>query len=222
MSEFYVISQLTLIEEGPAVTSTIDKTPQLVHLKQGSLDGACGPYCLIMALIALGLEKHSKLSNLEPTKSSNKLFKMITDYGSALIREGTDLNTMAKFAGTYEKKGLKTEKISADFHGNSHEAKAGKTKSYNRVRQFVIDHVNQDRLVILGTANHWVLVVGLGFKNYIGSKDKQNPNLFLLLNPSEPAPKLSSWNGIMDISTAKKWFNHDGFTYEDALALWKG
>ena len=34
---------------------------ELVHLRQGDLDGACGPYCLFSALITLGLLQRDDL-----------------------------------------------------------------------------------------------------------------------------------------------------------------
>ncbi len=222
MSEFFVIPQVTMTEEGPAVTKTVShKTPQLIHLQQGSLDGACGPYSLCMALIALGFEKHSKLSNLEQTRSSKKLFKVISDHSDALITEGTALNQMKKYAETYAKQGLKSEKITADLHGNSHEAKSGKQKNFIRVRDFVIESVFKCRPVVFGSAYHYSLVIGLGFEDEDARKRKE-PRYLLLLDPDEPSPTMSPWNGLIDMAPkGNNWFGTGGCTFEDALALWK-
>jgi hypothetical protein len=228
MAQYQVLSHITLSETGPVVTKTAThKNPQLIHLKQGSLDGACGPYCLCMALIILGLEKYTKLSNLRHSDSSEKLFSLISDYSSALITEGTHIKVMKKYTDIYKERGLVAESKSATLHGNSQLAKDGKKKKYNDVRNFVVKHVKDDRPVILGSAYHYALVIGLGYENRIPapkniSLDDEYPRYLLLLDPDEPAPVYSAWNGVIDMGVkGNHWFGTGGFTFEDALALWR-
>jgi hypothetical protein len=221
MPIFSTIPDIELSEEGPVtVRSGKSKSPQYLHLRQGSLDGACGPYCFFMAMITLGLEKHNKLTMLEETPSSKALFRMITKRSSTLIREGTVLNLMVKYAKEYESCGLRYEKKCADFHGNSRAAKDGKTRSYKDVRDFVTEHVLFGRPVILGTAEHWTLVVGLGYESS-ETQDASDPRYFLLLDPNELSPVLTAWNGIFDIKNNNYWFGKKhGVRFEAALSLW--
>lgn len=231
MPEIHVISQISLTEDGPAVTKTIKHKngPQLIHLQQGSLDGACGPYCLCMALITLGFEKHSKLSNVfsDNALTSQNLFDIISDNSSALIREGTDLNQLTKYVKDYEKKGLKYKRVKSELHGSSKVVKEqNKKHDHARVRDFVIEHILVDHVVLLASQYHWVLVVGLEYENLIPKKDEDvvDPRLFFVLDPSESSPKFSVWNGIIDISGKGKgnnWFGSGSHAFYDALALWK-
>lgn len=224
MSEIYVIPQITLTEDGPAVTKTIThRTPQLIHLQQGNLDGACGPYCLCMALITLGLEKQSKLSNLKPTKSYKKLVKLISGRSGALVIDGTGLNVLEQYAHPYTKAGLITKKIAADLPGHCQKRKEGKKKDYKSVLKFIVKHVLFNaRPVIIGNVYHYALVIGLGFEDDT-SRKKGNPRYLLLLDPDVPAPKHSAWNGVIDIGVrGNNWFGTGhGCKIEGAIALWK-
>jgi hypothetical protein len=42
-------------DRGPVALLTDPE--EAVHLRQGDMDGACGPYALVMAMIAMGLAK---------------------------------------------------------------------------------------------------------------------------------------------------------------------
>lgn len=216
-----ILPQITLTEEGPAVTETIDHKHgyQLIHLKQGSLDGACGPYCLCMALILLGLEKHSKLSNLEHTERSKRLLSYISSYSDALITEGTYLHVLKKYAKIYEDKGLKVSSKVADLHGNDNLKKAGRSKDYTRVRDFIIENVQLNRPVIFGSVDHYSLVIGLG---YDSETSDASPRYLFLLDPDLSTPTCAPWNGVVDLGVrGNNWFGTGGFTFEAALALWK-
>ncbi len=222
MSEIYVIPQITLTDEGPAVTSTIGKGRplQLIHLQQGSLDGACGPYCLCMALIILGVEKHSKLSNRDHGEHAEKLFSLISNYANTLITEGTDIKFLKKYADIYGNKNISSSFKSATLDGRSALAKSGRKKDHNTVRDFVIENIRKGNPVILGSCYHYALVIGIGYEDKIS--DDEMPRYLLLLDPSISAPKYSAWNGVIDMGVkGKNWFGTGGFTFEDALALWK-
>lgn len=224
MSEIKILPQITLAEGGPIATCTANlKRPQFVHLQQGSLDGACGPYCLCMALIALGFEKHTKLSKLNDSNSSRELFNKISDYSPTLIREGTGLRRMRAYAETYAKRGLKCVPLSAKLHGNDKAAKEeSRVFDHNRVKEFAFEHFWQDHIVILASLYHWVMVVGFQYADVID--EKVEPQHFLVLDPSEVSPEYSVWNGVIDISPKGKgnmWFGSGNHAFYDALALWR-
>jgi len=229
MSEIHIIKQVTLTEDGPAVSDSLTKaTPQLIHLRQGSLDGACGTYCLCMALITLGYEKHTKITNLfAPAPAAGELFRIISDNNSALIREGADTKDILKYLKPYIDKGLKHETKNAKLHGNDSQHKEnGKQFDHTRVKDFVIEHILKDHVVLLASQYHWVMVVGLEYAEIIPRdvEEYANPRLFLLLDPDAETPKFSVWNGVIDISQSGKgnhWFGSGNHAFYEAIALWR-
>lgn len=97
MAEIHVIDLIDTTHEGPAVMG-IKKEEQQVHLHQGSLDGACGPYCLLMSLLICGLaDRTSGLSSPYSKKTSiGKVLERI-HRGQGLFRDGTSLEELQDF-----------------------------------------------------------------------------------------------------------------------------
>ena len=58
---FHFVSGLTLNNDGVLI-STNNKSDNEVHLRQGDMDGACGPYCVAMALLMLGRMQRNEIS----------------------------------------------------------------------------------------------------------------------------------------------------------------
>jgi hypothetical protein len=54
MTEIIVIDPIDTTHEGPSAPGPSGQR-QMIHLMQGSLDGACGPYSLMMALLICGV-----------------------------------------------------------------------------------------------------------------------------------------------------------------------
>ena len=50
VNELKILSKITITSEGPKVAGP-DNTMDRLHFRQGDLDGACGLYCLVMALM---------------------------------------------------------------------------------------------------------------------------------------------------------------------------
>ena len=71
---------------------------QQVHLHQGSLDGACGPYCLLMSLLICGLTDRSAVltSRYSRQTSIGKVLERIHK-GQGLFRDGTSLDELQDF-----------------------------------------------------------------------------------------------------------------------------
>ena len=63
MTEIHVIDLLDATHNGPAAVGPSGEE-QEVHLQQGSLDGACGPYSLLMCLLICGLIERSVIRSL--------------------------------------------------------------------------------------------------------------------------------------------------------------
>ncbi|MGV8371128.1 hypothetical protein C0046_07735, partial [Pseudomonas aeruginosa] len=62
-----------------------------VHLRQGDMDGACGPYCLVMAMLVRGQLRRRQAKGLERVDSRSRygrLMKALDQHGP-LLRVGT-------------------------------------------------------------------------------------------------------------------------------------
>lgn len=222
MAIFKTIPFIELSVQGPVLAKGAkSKNPQYVHLRQGSLDGACGPYCLFMALIALGFEKHSKLTALSGGDISKNIFKMIYDKSSSLVREGTDINLMINYVKICEHSGIAYEKKCAELHGNCKEAINGKRKNYKAVERFIINHLNLGHPVMVGTNDHYVLGIGLGYDSDENFKN-QDPMYLLVLDPDVESPVLSAWNGVFDLKNRNYSLNYEkSVKFVDAIAIWR-
>lgn len=152
MTEIHVIDLLDATHNGPAAIGPSGEE-QEVHLQQGSLDGACGPYSLLMCLLICGLIERSAIISSYYSKQTSigKILKRIKD-GQGLFIDGTGLGELKKFiAGTFPKK-LEIETIE---------------KSGVDVRSFVEKHVKENHPVIMGMefpgGGHWVVAIGLEY-----------------------------------------------------------
>ena len=54
MQKISIIDSLDMSFDGP-ISKCANGDIHLVHLQQGDIDGACGPYCLLMALLINGI-----------------------------------------------------------------------------------------------------------------------------------------------------------------------
>ncbi|RNC67343.1 MAG: hypothetical protein ED859_15085 [Desulfuromonadales bacterium] len=225
MPEFVVIDKIKMSHCGP-----VNEAEQPIHLRQGSIDGACGPYCLFMSLIICGAADYYDLTELERLSKrteTGKSLNMMTQIAQdpALFRHGTSILTLKKLTANY--KDIATDQIKAKIRSD---AKTEKESSPKRVSDFVLNHVIENKPVILWVYNndvsHWVLVVGLEFENPDKRKDKI-PSKFLILDPSEPSPTICPWNGAIDTTGAGGWCkwlgDEDGkrVTFKEALAVWR-
>lgn len=166
---------------------------ELVHLRQGDLDGACGPYCLFSALITLGLlQRDDLLENMALWKGSSRggrLRDALKKFG-VLSSDGTFGWNLVELTSYYKRKGLITKHDEA---------------SKKQVMQTVCGAIDAGGLPIIGVdwpggGGHWLLVVG-----YQGVKDGdhlQRTHL-LCLDPSLESPKASLWNAVIEVYDAE-------------------
>ena len=201
MSNFYVIDKIEIGHDGPVAKGPTGED-QLIHLSQGSMDGACGPYSLMMGLLICGLIDYDDLVSLKKIDgrtSPGKLLKNIEKF-QGLFRNGTfihELETMLK--NSYPKK-LETDSIEA---------------SGVEIRKTVKKYIDKNCPVILGLEfgdddGHWVVAIGYEFY----SNAPQTPRRLLLLDPSDPSPVITAWNGVVDAIGSKGrypfvWWGHD-------------
>jgi hypothetical protein len=97
MAMFRIIDQIDIGHEGP-VANWQNGEHQLIHLAQGSMDGACGPYSLMMALIICGLidrEDLVSLRKVDGRTSAGKLLNALQEY-QGFFRDGTHLEDLSE------------------------------------------------------------------------------------------------------------------------------
>jgi hypothetical protein len=187
-TEITVLGLIDTTHEGPVATGP-DGEEQRVHLMQGSVDGACGPYCLFMALLALGLVAREDLlaGNHGAKKKGGlaKLLRLCDQYGP-FFQDGTNLSDLT----TLVKKSF-GKKAGISVYDKS---------SGNALKQFVTTNVEANRPVVLGIdfseGAHWVLVVGLEYA--VDDEGHRSLCRFLVLDPGDPAPTVCAWNGVID------------------------
>jgi len=189
MNKMTVSPLLIVSPQGPKASST----KEMVHLRQGDLDGACGPYCLFMALIALGLlNRHeaTHMSEWDGRSREGKLREALKDFGS-LISNGTYGSDLVLLTDFFKVKRLSAKHVQG---------------SKKHVFQVAAEAIAENRLPVIGVrwsggGSHWLLVIG--FQGVEQDGELQLTHL-LCLDPGHEAPKTSLWNAVIEV------FNPDG------------
>lgn len=165
-------SRLSADLQGPVVKQ------QPLHLRQSSLDGACGTHCALMALQLLGAVERDELEDI-PKATNERLIK--------LWRRAADLY----FAGSRPKELRALLEPFAD------------TVRSRFVRKLPLEHAAQwlhnDGVCIVGITNndfaHWVVAVGVSAPD-----DGQDPDALLILDPDAPPVPMAPWNAVLHVS----------------------
>lgn len=186
MTEIYVIDPIDATHEGPSALGP-DGDRQMVHLMQGSLDGACGPYSLMMGLLICGVVDRDEAARYGAVDRRTSLGRLLAEWHrlGPLVKEGTDPSQLAKLLGkTYG------SHLNLAFAGGG---------SGVEVRDFVEKHVTENQPVLLtinyAYGGHWVVVIGLEYQ-LIGI-DRRLCR-FLVLDPAQATPTVCAWNGVID------------------------
>lgn len=211
---FHTIKQLQLQGIGPV--SLQAKKWRSVHLTQGSVDGACGPYSVMMALLILGCIRWDEVTSFDfwfdPAHGKGKLWSML-EKRSGFLRDGTDLKDLQTLLHKSFGEVLTTT------------AKDGATAGF---LEFVIESLQNHRPVIVGvsyskSAGHWLVIIGY-------EEDAQgNVTKLLALDSSADAPQLCVWNAYIEVANPARgrqyrysWVKASDITavkFDDALAI---
>ena len=193
MKSIYTLQDLELTSFGlRSIKLEMDDT---VFLQQGSLDGACGPYCLFMGLLILGEIESDQAVNLNTVKGSSRLGKMLKKLANleVLIHNGTTTKELTDILDHGFKKRVK-------YRVNS--------KSRNRqLVQFIIDELADNNPVLVTVRNekinvsHWLLAIGYETDNDIVTK-------IFFLDPSRPLHENQYWNAVIVIADNFKMKYH--------------
>ena len=168
--------------------------------KQGTLDGACATYSVMMALLILGTisEEDMLLGEQYTSKSSKKLFRIFCeDHG--MHRNGQTFFKINKML----KEGFASEVIT------KHRLMFGKDAAYE-----IAFSIDKDIPVVASIAfkgtdmGHAFLVVGYEEENGVVHK-------LLCLDPSGVEPKgRKRWNAEISIYRKQKYFDHILYGFE--------
>lgn len=192
MATIKIINHLELTKYG--LGSKLLTKDNLVFLEQGSLDGACGPYCLFMSLLILG-----KISN-DDTNNISKVHHK-TSFGKSL-KKMNELNVLIKDGTT--KKSLKD--IIETGYKNTLNSIELKSKG-NRLIEQISKEIDSNNPVITSVFwdegfGHWLLAVGYE------TDDKDLIKKIFFLDPSRNAPVDTYWNSVVLIGNGNSEFPH--------------
>ena len=190
MKNNYILEVLELTQNG---LCSCDET---VFLQQGSLDGACGPYCLFMGLIILGEIENTQATNLETVKGSSRLGKMLKKLSNleVLIHNGTTTKELTDILDYGFKKRVKYS--------------VSKKNRNRELVQFIIDELNDNNPVLVTVRNekikvaHWLLAIG-----FESSNDNLVTKIFFL-DSSRPLQENQYWNAVILIANNYKLKYH--------------
>lgn len=210
MKSIHIIQSLD-IDRGQLVT-TVSKNLEPIFLNQGSIDGACGPYCVFMALLITGAVTLDEVHELWKIKLSTRLGKLVKGMREhdTLFSDGTTIIDLATLLDNSFGKILKTATSEA---------------SGKKLIPFIIAQLKNNYPVIVGVKNgnfaHWLLAVGF-------EKEEDVSKLFFL-DPSG-IDTSSYWNAAIDIVNIQggrypyAWIDHNEnsnefIQFEEAMAI---
>jgi hypothetical protein len=180
--------------DGPCATGP-DGEGQLVHLRQGDADGACGPYVLMMALLVLGLASRDSLAPLAPTDKRTRIGRFFSALASeeieALFKDGTKLDQLDTVLNKAYAAKVRTEQLWV----SGVETKRAALKALEGGALVIVKVVAKSGMV------HWVLVVGVEHILMDGSFPR--PNSLLALDSSVAATNVAPWNAWLSLDAHK-------------------
>lgn len=173
-----LIQPLTLSPWGPWVSDGP------VHLRQGDADGACGPYCVLMALMTLGLVGWEKVIEPKRKDRRTRLGRMWSTFGELgpLACHGSDDEDLYQILAAFGP-------AIAVCHPQKFSRKA--------LQDFILGEIANNHPVIVGIetesgSRHWVLAVGQG----AGDTETH----LLILDPSCEVSAVTAWNAVITLS----------------------
>ncbi|QJQ12836.1 MULTISPECIES: hypothetical protein [Pseudomonas] len=206
MNQMFVSPWLSVSPNGP-VTCAHPHAHDYVHLRQGEMDGACGPYCVVMTLIALGVMSRDQARSLDSFDGRTRLGRFrenLMAFG-ALVTEGTDDFDVSWLVDVFKHAGVVTTVLDV--------APRRKTTIRN-----IADAVDNRKIPIVGVewdcgqAGHWLLVIG--YQGYKANDDDELQITHLLcLDPTSDAPRVSLWNAVIEVFTEEGEAVNEGRYY---------
>ena len=167
-----------------------------VHLRQGDMDGACGPYCLVMAMLVRGQLRRRQAKGLERVDSRSRygrLMKALDQHGPAARRHHR--RRPAGAAGRDQRyRAFRPQGRGAQV-GPAHPRIPGGRLSGSA--RFPRPQGSDIR--------HWGLAIGM------------SERAFLLLDPAHDLPRGQAWNAVI---TSEAHGSRFGYRYINAKGTW--
>lgn len=172
----------------------------LVHLQQGALDAACGPYCLLMALTILGIAPQRHITRLSQFESG-KFVELWRNLAALFFTGSTTSDLIVSLRQTPD-------------IGVSHQTFKGRRTG---IANFCVEQINNGAVVILETKSarrsygHWTLVVGWeGYSEASASSlaalaTPRATRALLCLDPSHTEPVLTAYNARIELDPSARW-----------------
>ena len=172
MSRIYLChSRLSADLHGPVVNQ------QPLHLRQSSIDGACGPHCALMALQLLGAVDRDEIEDLP--KSTNMRLTQFWNRTADVYFAGSRPKQLQAMLEPF------ADQVQSRF-----------------VRKLPIEHaahwLRNDGVCIVGISNsdytHWVVAVGVS-----APSEHQEPDALLILDPDASPVPMAPWNAVLHV-----------------------
>lgn len=170
--EIKLLKDIRLNEHG----TLVNMYNEAIHLRQDDMDGACGPYCVVMALLVLGHIRHDELS---PKKIDFR-----TRVGR-LLREIWTLGPMVV-------NGTPTKKMQNLVKAHNCAISNTTTGTGSNLFPLIIEALNESKPVILDISGagleHWTLAIGYSETH------------IYLLDPGYDLATTSYWNAAIQLN----------------------
>ncbi|KVX03036.1 hypothetical protein [Shewanella frigidimarina] len=180
-----VLPQLQLSEEGVFVGNENN----LISLRQGDVDGACGPYSLLMALITQNVLSREEVTDLSEQDGRTRLGKFWNNLYAfdTMVRDGTFDHDLSWLSETF--KNHPNGKVFAKDLESSN--------TRGKVTEIAEAIDNGDPVIVgldwQGGGAHWAVAVGYE------AFDEQVTKI-MLLDPGFSAPNISYWNAVLSVA----------------------
>jgi hypothetical protein len=168
---------LTAGPEGPLVNDAP------LHLQQSDLDGACGLYCALMALMLFGLVERQELERLGQSKARKSPLAHFWKSGAPHYFSGVRPRQLKALLKPYHEQltcTVATEHPGAEAYAAVHADGACLLAILHR--EFA----------------HWVLAIGGG-----GQEGDPHTEKLLILDPSLPPIPLLPWNATLTVKASR-------------------
>lgn len=168
-----------------------------IHLRQGDMDGACGPYCLAMAMLARNQLSRAQARGFEPVDGRSRYGRLMQalEHHEPLVRVGTTGDDLLD--------------LLAQVNDREHFVCQGPGLE---ILQRTREHLQRDLPVLLGFhgrresgIKHWGLVIGSG------------DEALFMLDPAHPLQPGCAWNSLIATQPAGSRY---GYRYVNPKGTW--
>ena len=178
---------------------------RLIHLQQGDLDGACGPYSLMMALLAYGAITRKDAINLwlGKIKTSTKFGKVVSKL-DVLLRNGTEpehLEEIFEAIKAYSQLNKLTNRARLQ-NLNLTKVEVRGRRLFHKIKA----SIDLGLPMIVGlkwgkNSGHWVAAIGYQSfkKDHTDALASSKMESILVLDPGARFSSTSAWNGVLSI-----------------------